>query len=554
MASTVSISRTIYFILVQLIILNIVNCEFLSSYQNATDYESSGQQDRSRRSLFDTMPNKLQLHIKNPMGKPVVLKLRKVESYLANKYLPVVTQGLEANTNIMNDVGEFVVYHDSSKFSAVVYFEKLKTFRGVIGTDYFIQNLPFDFDSEGNHRLNPVGDPFIIKYEHTFKHIFPDLPDNEEIQKYSIVPSVSTPNQGLKRPSDSDPGPSSKHQRSKRTQNNKAESNASNNDIDHIRKRRNSNPKGLYLEILIFITQDIARIFENHFGENEYIQWIIRYYIVYFNAVDMIFRKLHISYRSFYINIAKIVIENNLQPFNFIHHGESRFTGTYEKLPEYLQAHNNYYPPDSFDLIFISTTRLTTNPSSTVHGQTKHGENIYEARKNNNFYGAIPISIVEYYYTDYLLAVHEIAKTFKIEISPPDNERTSEGQCYGIMQIEGPKCDNCLKWRPEDHEQFETFFRENSNRCFLLNKPRSIHPPGPYEMISRDRQCRCFGYTHNPWKKKSKCVHKCSQPLTCYIKNIEDSKIDVQTILPIDGTPCNQKRVCWNQQCVPLKI
>lgn len=59
-----------------------------------------------------------------------------------------------------------------------------------------------------------------MKYEHSFKHIFPTgnvhLPVNEEIQKNSNV-RPSTSYQGVKRPSDSDADLISKHQRSKRT-------------------------------------------------------------------------------------------------------------------------------------------------------------------------------------------------------------------------------------------------------------------------------------------------------------------------------------------------
>ncbi|KAK0080892.1 hypothetical protein PV325_013156, partial [Microctonus aethiopoides] len=316
MASTISISRTICFTLVQLIILNIVNCEFLASHYNGTNYESPAEQNRSKRSLFDTMPTRLYIRVENPMGRPFKLELFKATSYLANEFLPVVTHGFETNPNVMADVGEFIVYYDFGECSAVVYFEKLKIFRGVIGTNLFINDLPFNFDSKGVYRLNPVGYPFIMKYEHSFEHIFPTsnfhLPVNEEIQKNSNVPP-SNSIQGVKRPSDSDPGLRSKHQRSKRAlneENYEAKSNVSRNGMDYIRKRRGARNQNRYLEILVFVTHDIAQIFENFFGPNEYIQWIVRYYIVYFNSIDMMFRKLRIPRNIICINIAKIVIEN----------------------------------------------------------------------------------------------------------------------------------------------------------------------------------------------------------------------------------------------------
>lgn len=56
--------------------------------------------DRSKRSLFDTMPPKLHLRVENPMGRPFELILVKAESYLANEYLPVVTHGFESNPNV----------------------------------------------------------------------------------------------------------------------------------------------------------------------------------------------------------------------------------------------------------------------------------------------------------------------------------------------------------------------------------------------------------------------------------------------------------------------
>ncbi|KAK0073372.1 hypothetical protein PV325_009808, partial [Microctonus aethiopoides] len=135
---------------------------------------------------------------------------------------------------------------------------------------------------------------------------------------------------------------------------------------------------------------------------------------------------------------------------------------------------------------------------------------------------------------------------------PPDRGRTLKGQCYGMMQKEGSKCYKCLHWTDEDRVQFETFIRENPNRCFLLNEPRSMRPPGPYEDVSRDRQCACFGYPFRIQQKTQKYTPECSKPLICIEKEENGPKIDVPTIIPFDGTPCAQAKVCWGRQCVPL--
>ncbi|KAK0176680.1 hypothetical protein PV328_000793 [Microctonus aethiopoides] len=77
-----------------------------------------------------------------------------------------------------------------------------------------------------------------------------------------------------------------------------------------------------------------------------------------------------------------------------------------------------------------------------------------------------------------------------------------------------------------------------------------MRPPGPYEDVSRGRQCTCFGYPFAAWNQQK--YIECSKPMVCYMKNKNDPKIDVPTILPIDGTPCDHAKVCWGRQCVPL--
>ncbi|KAK0073308.1 hypothetical protein PV326_013552, partial [Microctonus aethiopoides] len=334
MASSILIFCAISFILVQINFANGVNNGTPVLYQkNATNVLSPSESGRSKRSLIDKMPFLLKIDVFISQELNSLTWHKSESNYLANKYLPVDIP-LDENhriDNIMEDVGDFVLYHDQKKHSAVVYFEKSKTFFGVIGTDYYIQNLPYNFDENYKYREALTENEYLKKRATPLIQNLPDMgfPTTSDTNIYE----TSELNRNNKRPSDSEAGPSDKHQRTEQNidPNHLAEY-AHDIDIDvfNIRKRRDSSSLQKYfLESLIFVCRDIVDIFKKEHGD-DYLVWI------------------------------------NLIPLTFINHGELQYPEIVSKLPQYLETNSFHYPPDSFDHVFIFTSRTILNKETPI--------------------------------------------------------------------------------------------------------------------------------------------------------------------------------------------
>lgn len=557
----VSIWYMICLISLQVIILTVVESKFLASYNNGTNHGSLWKSNRSKRSIFHKMPWILRIKVKLPTGEQITLKWIKCNSNLANKYLPVITPIAEFNPSVIEDIGEFVMYHDIDKCSAVVYFQKIHKLHGVIGTNYYVRDLPFDFNAKGDYTMGIAEQPFIMENYYTFGYNDPtplapfDFNNNEDTPNSFQYNS----NENIKRPIDSDAGPSTKRQRIEPTMTKNRIENMAESVDDDIRimdrKECQYEYQEYYVETLIFISGDIARRFKNYFGRENYIAHIVRYYIIYFNAVDMIFKKSQTLLNPVHINIAKIIIEDDILPFSFIDDQALQFNEIVVKLSTYLELHKNQYSPDSFDYVFVHTSRPFWDASTMVNGKTKHGADLYRARKNNQFYNMVPISVVNFKLGmhDYVVAAREIGLIFDIGINPWEKKACSTGQYHDITRREGPKRLNCLKWSYISKNQLQTFLSTNRNRCFFLNYPRSLQPFPITKPLKPNKQCRCFGYDSyikSPNGQVPKNINKdeCSKPLQCQ-NDGKDPYIE-STVLPFDGTLCSQSKICSDRKCI----
>ncbi|KAK0171921.1 hypothetical protein PV328_005309 [Microctonus aethiopoides] len=79
-------------------------------------------------------------------GEIIELKLKRTEQYLASKNLPVWSawknEDPQLIPDVMNEVGDFIMYHDIEHSAAVVYFAKSDAIFGVIDTRFYINGLP----------------------------------------------------------------------------------------------------------------------------------------------------------------------------------------------------------------------------------------------------------------------------------------------------------------------------------------------------------------------------------------------------------------------------
>ncbi|KAK0178723.1 hypothetical protein PV327_007586 [Microctonus hyperodae] len=433
----------------------------------------------------------------------------KIEQYLANKNLPVwiateYRDKLDTNQqnelNIMDDFGDFIMYQDIEQSSAVVFFESTKTFHGVIGTNYILDDLPIDY----LHICHNVGGKYVKKRYTGFhsEYNYPDV-SSKIIESFFHLEKVNM------KPSTSHHVMSGYLENIKRLnlKKSKAKIGAS--------CHPNDDSENYYLETLIFVTYDITKSFEMIFQE-EYLIQIVSDYIILFNAVDMLLAKLQKHDLNIHINLAGIIIENEKDIFSSLfdepdlEYSDSKsiinVDDIYIGIEDHFETHRTPFTPDSFDLIFFMTSYLIEHDGKSS-GVTFAPDSIYDKRKENKPYRSIPITVMQYKtdYADYFIAAHEIGHV------------------------------------------------ENRNRCFFLNYPRSLYPNQPRKFLSPCRQCHCYGFaSYGP------IVYQCSleipdlgcmSPLPC-MNTSYSQPIQEDTILPLDGTPCGIKKVCWQGKCV----
>ncbi|KAK0091704.1 hypothetical protein PV326_002832, partial [Microctonus aethiopoides] len=334
------------------------------------------------------------------------------------------------------------------------------------------------------------------------------------------------------------------------------------------RVRRNIKFERFYIEILLFITHDVYKFFETQ-ASNLFFHQIILYYIIHFNSVDMVFADLPTNNLKIFINLAGIIIEKDEGVFSKITNylplkNSNDPIINIDKLFDNFQHYPNHFDfpfsKDSFDYILLSTGRALQLGKNYVFGAHSDTRDIFNERLNHGR-SFVPMSIVQHSdpYSTFCTVAHEIGHALGIEQNDPvDKGITVDGdQCYGIMQQSNYHCSQCIQWSDESFVQLKEFTRANRNRCFLLNEPRSLHPLGTRIISSSPcRQCRCFGFGCQSQSNAESCslyhsTENCHEPLFCKKNEPAGSKFE-STILPLDGTPCGEQKVCWEEKCVEI--
>ncbi|KAK0180218.1 hypothetical protein PV327_005884 [Microctonus hyperodae] len=478
------------------------------------------------------------------------LNLIKTKQLLANEHLPVwiAKAGAQASfehnrgtvqhelqKNFMKEnVGTFTLYHDVEQSSAVVYYENTRTLHGMIDTRYVIANMPVNECNRGHH----AGGLYVYRVGKNMKvhdHLKPlDLQSirHDESTSYSRESSdqyeIPTKLQRLDKTSDQ------------------------------------ISATIFYLEILIFVPYDLIEYIRESHPYNAF-GTIVRRFIKYFNSVDILLAKLSTDYIKIYLNLAGIVFEDRSNVFDFMEpiyipsnsdpSKHIRYLNSYRTLElasAYIKANRDTFSYDSFDFYFIpsKTDLWSTLLNDEIEGLSGMSE-MYAGRLAFSDKYSSGCIIYHDNPSAYVTAAHEIAHLLDINHeSQKKGYCDGDEQCYAIMQTTGTFCPNCLKWTDQNIEDLQKFAREHRNHCFLLNEPRSLHPHGyPMRTLSRLEQCHCYGYKHWPIKNLRDTIDEvpyrdCNQNLIC-----GQGSREVHTILPLDGTPCADNKVCWNKEC-----
>ncbi|KAK0091695.1 hypothetical protein PV326_002844 [Microctonus aethiopoides] len=387
----------------------------------------------------------LSLTLVEENGNKVILNWQKTEQLLLNKHMPMwIARFVQAaravhhelvENFIPENIGNFILYRDHAKSSAVVYIENSNNIYGEIGQQYIIDALPL---KELNREHFIVGSQYIKR--------------RNNILNYPSVIEVMQ---------DTPPERCYSHEGASDT---------------------NNKVTDLYPEILILVTHDVLEEAKK-IDRVHYYAYLVLRYIVYFNTISMLFDKLSTESIKIHINIAGIIVEGERSTFpftidssldndrNMVINGRSTLLG---KTPQYLRRSG--FDEDSFDFFFISTGLSLEKPLDS-NGFSTPQHDIYRMRivgkpfQTQKCLGSI-VQYHEKYPPSFSLATKRIAWLMNIK--------------SGIVD---------LQWNAESFNELQRYARFNKNHCYLLNYPRSLYPYGhPIPSLSPADQCICYGY------------------------------------------------------------
>ncbi|KAK0076320.1 hypothetical protein PV325_005578 [Microctonus aethiopoides] len=395
-------------------------------------------------------------------------------------------------------VGDFVAYHDLEQNSAVLYKKSQKTLIGSIGTKYYINDLPINL----LHKCHKVGGPYLAISPHD-SHRATDHPEPAEdvIKRFENCGDLSPLSENL--PSSSKKPRLSKSDKCKKNikKVNKREINSIYHNTTKIRKRREE-PEHFYLEILLFVPHSIVTHHKNVVLES-YLLGVLIFHLVYFNSIDMAYAKLQTNDLNIHINLAGIIIEDDRGAFDAVidytryvtkpHVGEL----FHNRFLRYLEYYDLPFERDSIDMIYLTTESLIQSEyiKGLVLGLTWNKIDRYRTRQIYKRSDIVPLATAIYTFKlfEFCVGAHEIGHALGIPHDTQNEEVKKGHQCHSLMQEHAPHCFNCMNLSPESINRLQEITRFDKNRCFLLNYPRSLNPPGPRVTLSPCRQCQYVG-------------------------------------------------------------
>ncbi|KAK0072817.1 hypothetical protein PV325_010747 [Microctonus aethiopoides] len=400
----------------------------------------------------------------------------KARQTLANEHLPIWTAHLnnwgtyhKLHPELSRAVGGFVAYHDLEKNSAVLYDTHRKTLSGSIGTKYHITGLPITL----LHQCHKVKGPYLKIGRHV-SHRTTDHPEppNDVIGRFencgerSSLSDIS-PFSSQKPHSSENSIFKTKEKKCDKDKFNKRDIDSIHQNATKIRKRREQ-PEHFYIEILLFVPHSIVIYYKNLLLER-YLLGIIRFHLLYFNSIDMLYANLQTNDLHIHINLAGIIIEDDKGAFDSVidysKHAIKPHLGElyYSRFLRYLEYYDLPYEKDSIDLIFITNSHqvLSEHHAKPLGGLTRNDINRYRTRQIYKRIDNVPLTIAIFTGNlyEYCVGAHEIGHALMIPHDPSDIELMKNGQCYGIMQISGPNCFSCINWSHESINSLQDFTR-----------------------------------------------------------------------------------------------
>ncbi|KAK0086199.1 hypothetical protein PV326_005640 [Microctonus aethiopoides] len=453
------------------------------------------------------------------------VNLKLTKRSLANENLPIWMMNgaiktedlLKGNRNdlirnheIMKLVGEFSTYQQFETSSSAVYFHERREFHGIIDTTISIRGLEVKY-------VNPEDMTRIKLNEHGITK-----------NPYNVNHETGVTNNNL-------------------------HDNAGVNSANNAMRTYNSHVYDAYPEILVVVTSNMMeQIIAGATCTNTDLHTsIVAYVLTLFNGIDMLFSKFNEP--KIQINIAGIIIGKDKESFSFLDACLIDFTDVkgsitkkidgkcaMSRMKKFLDGRSTLIPSESYDIMVILTgdnivdmvdpTNKDMNKRyRQVKGLALLNKDLYGDRKKSRSSNIAAIVNARGYYESYSAVAHEIAHTLTVYHDEPPYLTDNKQCCGNLMKTDSTRCKKCLSWSKTSQETLKLFF-SSPHCCSFINKPGSLFPSGQYQMLTADEQCKCYGY---------------ESTLKC--KTTNDAFID--TVIPMYGTPCQDKKVCSENIC-----
>ncbi|KAK0159565.1 hypothetical protein PV327_010661 [Microctonus hyperodae] len=481
----------------------------------------------------------------NPEKEILVHLKKNLDSVLANKNLPIWLVHSNSDLqnvsyDVMEDIGPFFMYHDLDSCSAAVYFYKRQQFDGTVDNRYIINRVPYDVETK---KAKPS--KYNMIKTHTLKHPETRLKGSLSSDSSELLVIQEEKAQKIEK------------QKWINIQSN----------LEY--------PNNVYIETLVIVNYDLVNIFEKNYTS------LVSNILVTFNTVDLLYAK--IDKPKIKINIAGIMIGVERESFSDLLkqkcYDSSHLSDDEEQMEvkciasavkSILFKYKKAFPLNSYDIaVFLTNYNLYSYSLNTDGNiETLPLDGVAFTPEHHEYSGYkmtlddSRIVVATYFndaYQSFPVIAHEMAHLFNV-LHDQGELRNSMGECNAnIMRTDGTFCTKCLLFSDNSAKKLREFFGTREG-CIFFNEPKSLYYPlQPQLSMNDEEQCKCYGFMsarkfHQNWWDQLKGTFKsnvyCRTRLHCVSSLVYgDPKFTVKTAVPMDGTPCDSNKVCWNKKC-----
>ncbi|XP_034935684.1 uncharacterized protein [Chelonus insularis] len=445
---------------------------------------------------------KIKIHVDGKEEDEIeVSKLK--ENYIANENLKVWTFDTNASNSqtkskikqkndVQEEIGKWDMYQNKTLRSAVVYFRKLKLLGGIVGKKKYIINF---VNYEGSNEVTVTDPPHEAstrskrESKDTFERLADSFPDMQRISR-SINNTTITP---------------------------KIE---------------------FYLESLVVVSGSLTNSFSSTIdAESLKYKHYVMHVLVFFNLINVKFPK------TFKINVAGILLKEKSDDLPFFEAKNSldkvknqiKVISAREALENFLKQCEPQINSDVYDYA-IHLTDYTLHSEYTdknINAFLSYPtQGIYAARqaKSPSSHPLI-ITSSSFTYASVSHAAHQIYHVIG-----------------GWNYVDVSHNNMSFRVITDDIHDYQCYFKWNKDWCAFVNEPHSLGST-PRKLLTLDEHCWCSNYAYRYHNiTNTTAIDICADGFQCL--NINNNTT-MKVTMVMNGTPCGEEKVCWNNVCVP---